>query len=117
MTMQWEDTMTSRLRAILEESRDMSADVADGAKLILEDADRRVPKESGDLAATGSVKEDRGGLNAVGITYTSVYARWVHEHLHFKHPAGGEAKFLETALLTKGEAAINKAGEHFWERL
>jgi hypothetical protein len=46
-----------------------------------------------------------------------VYARWVHEHLMFKHPFGGEAKFLETAMLTKGEAAINQAGEHFWGRL
>ena len=88
-----------------------------GAQIILEESDVLVPKEIGDLAASGSVKKDRGGLNTVGITYSSVYARYIEEHLFFKHPHGGEAKFLETAMITKGSDAINKAGEVIWDRV
>lgn len=117
MSMAWENTLTAGLERIATEAHDLSQDAAVGAAVILADSDVRVPKESGDLAASGSVKEDRGGLNTAAIVYDSVYARWIHEHMHFKHPHGGEPKFLETAMLVKGEEAINAAGEHFWERL
>jgi hypothetical protein len=113
----WENSLSAGLKEVLEKSRNLTDDVAYGAALILEDSDKRVPEQSGDLVGTGKVNPDRGGDNAVGITYDGPYARWIHEHLHFKHPRGGEAKFLETAMLTKGEDAVNKAGEHFWERL
>jgi hypothetical protein len=117
VSVRWEDSISGGLKDILEKSRHLTDDVAVGAEIILEDSAKRVPERSGDLVGSGRVKADRGGDNAVGITYDGPYARWIHEHLHFKHPAGGEAKFLETAVITKGEAAVNKAGEHFWERL
>lgn len=109
--------MLSRLRVMREKAGHMQDDLAKGAKVILRESDVLVPKESGDLAATGHINRDRGGKNTVAIKYSSVYAHYIHEHMFFKHPHGGQAKFLETAMLTKGEAAINEAGEHFWRRL
>ncbi|GAB3081032.1 hypothetical protein GCM10027053_51980 [Intrasporangium mesophilum] len=117
MSMRWRDTMSIYLREVLEKTKRLDDDLAVGAKIILADSDKRVPKEHGRLVASGVVKRDRSGNNAVGIVYGGPYARWVHEHVHFKHPRGGQAKFLETALLEKGREAINEAGRHLWERL
>jgi hypothetical protein len=77
-----------------------------GGKVILEDALTKVPEESGDLASTGKVAPDRGGDNTVGIVFSSVYARYIHEHLGFKHPHGGQAKFLEAAMIEKADEAM-----------
>ena len=88
-----------------------------GAQIILEESNIDVPKESGDLEASGRVKKDRGGVNAVGITYDGPYAAYIHEHIFFKHPHGGQAKFLEMAMLFKGSDAINKAGEVIWDKV
>lgn len=117
MSMAWSDQLTGELRRVLMASEDLTVDAEVGARVILDDSESRVPKESGRLAGTGKIDRDRAGANSVGIVYSSVYARWIHEHLGFKHPHGGEAKFLETAMLTKGQEAVNKAGEHFWGRL
>lgn len=117
MSMSWEDRgLSASLERVLAASQDVQPDLAEGARAILDESNSLIPKESGDLAATGSVKEDRGGNNTVGIGYDSVYAHWIHEHLGFKHPHGGQAKFLETAMLTKGPEALNKAGESLWRR-
>jgi hypothetical protein len=113
----WRGNLAGELRTILAKTRRLDDDLYEGARVVLNDSNERVPKESGDLLATGHIKRDRAGNNAVAIVYTSVYARWIHEHLHFKHPTGGQAKFLETALLAKGSEAMNKAGEHLWRRL
>lgn len=117
MSLTWRGDLADGLRVVLAKSQHLDDDVAAGAEIILADSNERVPKESGDLAATGSVEPTRGGDGTVGIVYSSVYARWQHEHTFFKHPTGGEAKFLETAQLVKGNEAINKAGEHLWRRL
>lgn len=117
MSIRWEGDLLANLRAMQAKAQRLDDDVYVGAQLVLADSKERVPKDSGDLATSGHIKRDRGGNNTVAIVYTSVYAHWIHEHLHFKHPHGGEAKFLETALLVKGADAVNKAGEHFWRRL
>lgn len=117
MSLEWRGDMLGRLREIEAKTQRLDDDVYAGARLILADSDERVPKRAGDLAKSGHLKRDRGGLNAVAIVYSSVYARWVHEHLAFKHPVGGQAKFLETAMLVKGRDALNAAGEHLWRRL
>jgi len=116
MTMTWENNLhlediAARVRANVEDA------LAEGAQIILTRADELVPHVSGVLAATGSVKKDRGGLNTVAITYTSVYAHWVDQHLSFAHPHGGGARFLELGIIEKGEAAINKAGEVLFDKL
>lgn len=116
MTMTWENNLD--LDGILERVHANLPDaLGDGAQIILARSDELVPKVSGDLAATGSVKKDRGGLNTVAIVYTSVYARWIEDHLSFAHPHGGGARFLELSLIEKGPAAINKAGGSLWDRL
>jgi hypothetical protein len=117
VSLEWRGDLAGNLRDIQAKTQRLDDDVAVGARVILTDSDERVPKRSGGLEKTGHVKRDRGGLNTVAIVYTSVYARWVHEHLHFKHPFGGEAKFLETAMLVKGHDALNAAGAHLWRRI
>lgn len=114
---EWSDQISHRLRDIYAKSHHMQDDLAHGAKVILAEAKDLVPKESGHLAATGLIKRDRGGVNTVAITFAGPYARWIHEHLAFKHPHGGQAKFLEAAMLLKGQEAINQAGEKFWRRI
>jgi len=113
----WRGDISGNLRVMAEKARHLQDDAYEGAKVVLEDSDARVPKESGDLASSGVILRDRGGDNTVAIAYRSVYAHWIHEHMFFKHPHGGEAKFLETAMLVKGSEFLNKAGEHFWRRL
>jgi hypothetical protein len=116
MTMTWENNLN--LEDIAAKVRANVVDaLAEGADIILRESDLDVPKEDGDLAASGRVKKDRGGLNTVGITYDGPYARYIHEHIFFKHPHGGQAKFLEMAMMFKGQEAINKAGEVLWDKI
>lgn len=116
MSMTWENNMDlARVGAIIRAN--VEDGLAEGADIILTRSTELVPKVSGDLAATGSVKKDRGGVNTVAITYGSVYARWIEAHLSFAHPHGGGARFLELGMLEKGEAAINKTGEVLWHKL
>lgn len=117
MTLEWRGDLLGNLQEILAKTQRLDDDLAVGARIILADSDDRVPKRSGGLEKSGLVKRDRGGLNTVAIVYSSVYARWVHEHLSFKHPFGGQAKFLETAMLAKGSDALNAAGDHLWRRI
>ena len=117
MSVRWQNTLSAGLREVLAKTQRLDDDLYEGAQLVLADSDARVPKQSGRLVETGVIKRDRAGNNAVAIEYGTPYARWIHEHLHFKHPQGGQAKFLETALLVKGQEAVNKAGEHLWRRL
>lgn len=114
---EWRGDLVGELRAILAKTQVLDDDLADGATAVLDESNVLIPKESGDLMASGRIQKDRSGTNAVAITFDGPYARWIHEHMGFKHPRGGQAKFLETALLTKGKAAINAAGEHLWRRL
>lgn len=90
----------------------------EGAEIILVDAVGKAPmapKKAGDnephLNTTGRINDARGGDNTVGIEFTSIYARWIHEHLGFKHPHGGQAKFLEAAMIEKQGAAIRKVAD------
>jgi hypothetical protein len=115
--LRFEDGLSGSLRRILAQSEHMQDDLAHGAKVILKDAKERVPKESGDLAATGHIDRDAGGKNTVAIKFRGPYARYIHEHLFFKHPHGGEAKYLEVALLMQGREAIRQAVEKFWRRI
>lgn len=118
MSIRWVDTMSEGLLALRARVAENLPDaMQEGADVILRDSDERIPKESGHLVGTGKVAGERGGTNTVGITYAGPYARWIHEHLFFKHPHGGEAKFLETAMLTKGGDAVNETGHALWRRL
>lgn len=115
--MRWEDALSGPLERILAKSEDLSRDARAGAEVVLEESMRLVPKRSGHLVGTAMVQEWRGGKSTAAMTYDGPYARWVHEHVNFKHPFGGTSKFLELAMLTKGGEAVNEAGRHFWGRL
>ena len=116
MSMRWENHLDLTGIAIMVRTH-IEDGLEQGAQIILTRSDELVPKESGDLASTGRVKKDRGGVNTVGITYDGPYAAYQHEHLMFRHPTGGAAKFLEIAMLEKGSDAINKAGEVIWDKI
>lgn len=64
------------------------------AKAALRDSNERAPVEDGDLVKSGRVVVD--DLTAQ-VSYSSFYAPLQHENLDWKHPDGGEAKFLERA--------------------
>lgn len=83
--------------------------LAAGGQVVLDDALERVPKRSGHLAGEGHLAPDRGGDHTIGLVFGGPYARWIHEHLGFKHPYGGEAKYLETATVVKADDAIAEA--------
>lgn len=95
-----------------------------GMRVIFDASQRMVPyapKEPGDtnphLRSTGRIRTDRGGDNTVAITYDGPYARYIHEHLGFAHPHGGQAKYLEVPLLTKGGEALNVVAKVIQEAL
>lgn len=83
----------------------------DGAHEILDEALELVPKRTGDLAESGAVESVGSGEihKAAKIIFKSSYGHWVHEHLWFKHPFGGQSKFLEQATDTKGHDAAVRA--------
>lgn len=96
----------------LEFSDEEIADALEfGAGEVLDRSRLLVPMRTEDLADSGHVKSV--GANevhkAAAIEYSSVYAHWIHEHLWFKHPQGGQAKFLEQALDEKGRDGIEQA--------
>lgn len=79
------------------------------ASKITQDAKDLTPVETGSLVASGSPTPPEitgaggagagGGEMSASVVFTESYAVWVHERLELKHPRGGQAKFLETALL------------------
>ena len=120
--LQWAGDLFDGLLRIADESRFTAEDAADGATVILARSDELVPKapkkpsdDTPSLVSTGYVKLH--GNDGAEIGYSSVYAHWIHEHTWFHHPHGGQAKFLETAMLEKGQEAVNRAGKHFFGRL
>lgn len=63
----------------------------------------RVPKDDGDLAASAKIETGDGFAS---IRYSGPYARKQHELIGFKHLGGGQAKFLESALMSEKDAAL-----------
>jgi hypothetical protein len=75
------------------------------AHLIAEDAKRNAPV--GDSATDphpgelrDSIEVERNARGGFTISANTPYAAKQHEALHFKHPHGGKAKFLEHPLQT-----------------
>jgi hypothetical protein len=74
------------------------------AGLILEEAKNLCPVDTGALRDSGEVRGmDRVGFETmIPITFgdpVPYYAIFVHEDLDARHPNGGEAKFLEKAVM------------------
>jgi len=79
------------------------AGLKEAGDMILAASNADVPEVSGDLA--GSARNEEAGELSRRLIYTSVYARWIHEHLWFHHPHGGGPKYLERAMVANGDKA------------
>jgi hypothetical protein len=75
---------------------------------IMSNALPRVPVEFGQLRASHYVAPPQGqGAKAnVELGFGTVYAVPQHERLDYKHPRGGEAKYLEKAIYALSPAAL-----------
>jgi hypothetical protein len=90
-----------------------------GAVVILEGSKRRTPvapkdptdPEQTHLRDTARIDSSRGGESTVGVVFDSVYAAYIHENLGFRHPHGGQAKFLEASLVEDKAAALRAMAE------
>ena len=65
------------------------------AKEVLKVAKELAPKESGKLRRSGKVEVD---FKNVSVVFRAWYAWIQHERLDYKHPKGGQAKYLEAAV-------------------
>ena len=74
------------------------------AEAVLDEARERTP-----VAETGELQGNSGTVvsgDEAAIYYNAVYAVYQHEGIGFNRPNGGQAKFLETAVIDKsGEVA------------
>jgi len=80
----YEKHLVARLDGALEQQ----------ALLILDDAKRRAPVDTGNLRNSGHVEPRSGG---VAVVFDTPYAVQVHEDLNANH-AHGEARFLAKAV-------------------
>lgn len=81
------------------------------AQQILERSQDLVPVRTGALRDSGYITSgDQGGYPSVTITYGGGdvdYAYKVHEDLEMRHPNGGQAKYLEQAVIEYEQVAID----------
>lgn len=78
-----------------------------GAELLRDAAVERTPIETSTLR--GTAKVSTSGTQAA-VSYDTRYARRQHEEIGWNHPGGGEAKFLENALLDNQEKIMKAMG-------
>lgn len=86
--------------------------IGDANDVILPLAQSRCPVKTGELRDSGSVgtPEYDGHEVIVPIGFSASYAVFVHENLEARHPNGGQAKFLESALNDTASGAITRIG-------
>lgn len=80
---------------------------------ILGDALPRTPVEYGPLRTSGyvSAPSGSGARTDVEAGYGTVYAVAQHENTHYKHPRGGEAKYLEHAVQAISPRALPRLAQ------
>ncbi len=91
--------------------------LAEGGQVVLDRSQELVPIEGrpdtngGTLAESGRVNRIGSDyLPVVSVSYDGPYAVYQHEGLEFHHPTGGQAKFLELAMVEKSEQATAAIG-------
>lgn len=90
--------ITANLRAVGEAQRKAAAKgLFDAAEHVLQVSRTRVPIEEGTLERSGTTTVDEANLVAY-ISYDTPYAVRQHEDMTYRHDAGRQAKFLESAL-------------------
>lgn len=83
--------------AALEKIEQAAAEgLADAAELILDEAKRLCPEDTGALRASGKVAGGAAAMSAK-IAFDAPHAVLVHERVELKH-ARGQSKFLEQAV-------------------
>ncbi len=119
----WHGDLIDALLEIRAKTQDLTDDLVVGARDVMTRALELTPDAPTDghggppLKATALINTSWGGENTVAMEFTSEYAHWIHEHIWFKHPHGGQAKFLESAMTEKRDSAMNEIARHLWERL
>lgn len=97
------------MKALAEAGQEV-LDLSKGRVPVLDPADESKGRTSGKLRSTAKLTEDPGRLR-VALSYGTPYAAYIHEHMDFAHPTGGQAKFLETAIIeSRDEVAATIAG-------
>jgi hypothetical protein len=79
--------------------------LTDAAEHILEESNRVIPHDEGTLMRSGSVDVDET-MGEASISYDTPYAARQHEDQTLSHPNGRKAKFLESALKERSDAAV-----------
>lgn len=69
----------------------------EAAEHVLEESNRVVPLDEGDLSRSGFAETDRDALVA-HVGYDTPYAARQHEELSYRHSEGRKAKFLEDTV-------------------
>lgn len=64
------------------------------------ESQQRAPVDQGDLRSSGYYRtsEKKDGISAE-VGFNAPYALKQHEELHYNHPKGGQAKYLESVLV------------------
>lgn len=79
-----------------------------GGELLRDAAVERTPIETSTLRGTAKVSTSD---TQAAVSYDTVYARRQHEEIGWNHPGGGEAKYLENALLDNQDKILDAMGK------
>lgn len=111
-------TVTTRVELNFDEARTRAARAARraterGGQRLLDLANETVPRDEGDLAASGSVDVDDEG-NAT-ISYSEPYAVRQHEDTRLRHDGSGRAKWLQLTADEKAREIGDETAQGFEE--
>ena len=96
-------------RARAAKDRGQTRGLKAAADVGLAASDELVPVLEGDLRDSGVTSVDG---NRAAVAYTDFKAVWQHERIGYRHPGGGQAKFLETGMAaSRAEQAQALAAE------
>lgn len=88
--------------------------IADAAEFVLEEANRVVPFDEGDLADSGHVVPSQDGTTAIAdVVYDTPYALIQHERTDFKHAPGRRDHYLTDTV----SAHRDRIGDFLADRL
>lgn len=105
----------AKLGAALSSTGDMTkSGMADVLNDIWQRAADKAPVDTGDLRGSGSMWiEDEGDAVEGEVRFNAKYAARQHEHLEYVHPKGGEAKYLEKAMIEKLDQVRDRIAASF----
>ncbi len=67
--------------------------------------------EDGSITVRGAAAPPEGDVIKAEIGFTEKYAFVQHEHVEFKHPMGGQAKYLESVVVENEQRYLNHLAE------